>query len=187
MPTVGPSCVRHLLTCLKQSSLDVVPDILSSHIKNTCRRAHMQVEDLLEMIAHLRVFKLPNFEARGELALGFCWHINPHVAYKKLMLQRYFLARDHFYICDKFAHGLREKDEVYLGGYVSRLVYDEMAVMFLETFSPEAGRMLGRTLGFSDPQHLVPACHTPSHHALHVSSACMAYMAIPISTWNQKF
>ena len=30
----------------------------------------MQVEDLLEMIACLRVFKLPNFEARGHL--GIC-------------------------------------------------------------------------------------------------------------------
>ena len=44
------------------------------------------------------------------------------------MLQGYFLARDHFYICDKFAHGLTEKDEVYLRGYVSRLVRDENAL-----------------------------------------------------------
>ena len=89
------------------------------------------------MIAHLRVFKLPNFEARGELALGFWWHINPHVTYKKLMLQGYFLARDHLYICDKFAHGSMEKDEVYLCGYVFRLVSDEMAVTFLETYVPK--------------------------------------------------
>ena len=61
------------------------------------------------MIAHLRVFKLPNFKARGELALGFWWHINTHVTYKKLMLQGYFLARDHFYTCDKFAHGPMER------------------------------------------------------------------------------
>ena len=46
--------------------------------------AHMQVEDHLEMIARLRVFKLPNFEGRGEPALGFWWHINPHVTYKNL-------------------------------------------------------------------------------------------------------
>ena len=118
----------------------------------------MQVEDLLEMIACLRVFKLPNFEARGELALGFWRHINPHVTYKKLMLQSYFLTRDHFYIYDKFVHGPTEKDEVYLCGYVSRLVCDEMAVTFLETCSQEAGQMLGCTLGFSHPQHLVPAC-----------------------------
>ena len=118
------------------------------------------------MIVCLKVFKLPNFEARGELALGFWWHFNPHVTYKKLMLQSYFLARDHFYICDKFAHGPTEKDEVYLCGYVSRLVCDELAVMFLETCAQEAGQMLWHTLGFSHPQHLVPACHTPSHHAL---------------------
>ena len=123
-------------------------------------------EDLLEMITCLRVFKLPNFEARGKLALRFWWYINPHVADKKLMLQSYFLARDHFYICDKFAHGPTQKDEVYLRDYVSRLVRDEMSVMFLETYSPEAGQMLGRTLGFSHPQHLVPTCHSPSHHAL---------------------
>ena len=49
------------------------------------------------------------------------------------MLQGYFLARDHFYICDKSAHGPTEKDEVYLRGYVSRLVRNEMAVTFLET------------------------------------------------------
>ena len=97
----------------------------------------MQVEDLLEMIACLRVFKLPNFEAKGELALGFWWHINPHIAYKKLMLQCYFIARDHFDICDKFAHGPMEKDEVYLCGYVSRLVCEEMAVTFLETCVPK--------------------------------------------------
>ena len=63
--------------------------------------------------------------------------INPHVAYKKLMLQSYFLARDHFYIGDKFAHGPTEKDEVYLCGYVSRLVHDEMAVTFLQTCVPK--------------------------------------------------
>ena len=97
----------------------------------------MQVEDLLEMTACLRAFKLPNFEARGEFALGFWWHISPHVSYKKLMLQSYFLARDHFYIYDKFAHGPTEKDEVYLRGYVSRLVRDEIAVMFLETCVPK--------------------------------------------------
>ena len=32
--------------------------------------------------------------------------------------------------------------------------------------SQEAGWMLGHTLGFYHPQHLVPACHTPSYHAL---------------------
>ena len=41
----------------------------------------------------------------------------------------YFLARDHFYICGKFAHGPMEKDEVYLHGYISRLLYDGMAVL----------------------------------------------------------
>ena len=96
----------------------------------------MQAEDLLEMITCLRGFKLPNFEA-DELAPGFWWHINPHVAYKKLMLQGYFLALDNFYICDKFAHGPMEKDEVYLRYYVSRFVCDEMAVALLETCVPK--------------------------------------------------
>ena len=105
------------------SSLDVVPDILSGSISYTCRCTHMGFENL-EMIAHRRVFKLPNFKGRDELALGFWWHINPHVAYKKLMLQGYFLARDHFYICDKFAHGPMEKDEVYLHGYFPNLWWD---------------------------------------------------------------
>ena len=64
---------------------------------------------------------------RGELASGFWWHINPHVAFKKLMLHGYFLASEHFYICEKFAHGPTEKDEVCLHGYVSQLVHDQMA------------------------------------------------------------
>ena len=112
-PTVGPSCATRLLSCLEQASFDVVPDILSGSIIFTCRCTHMRAEDLLEMIACLRVFKLnPNFKARGELKLVFWWHINPHIAYKKLMLQGYFLARDHFYICAKFAHGPTEKDYI---------------------------------------------------------------------------
>ena len=55
------------------------------------------------------------------------------------MLQGYFLARDHFNICDKFMHGPTDKDEVCLIGYISRLVRDEMAVTFLETCSQGAG------------------------------------------------
>ena len=51
--------------------------------------------------------------------------------------------------------------------------------------SQEAGWMLGHTLGFSHPQHLVLACHTPCHHALPCSSACTADMAIRISTWSE--
>ena len=120
--TVGLSCATHLLSCLEQSSLDVVLDILSGYISYTCRCAYMQVKDLLEIIALLRVLMLPNFEA------WMLVHISPHVAYKKLMLEGYFLARDNFYICDKFVHGPREKDEVYLHGYVAWLVCDEMAV-----------------------------------------------------------
>ena len=53
------------------------------------------------------------------------------------MLQGYFFAKDHFYICDKFAHGPMEKDEVYLHGYISQLVCDEIAAMFLETCVPK--------------------------------------------------
>ena len=58
-------------------------------------------------------------------------------AYKKLILQGYFLARDHFYVCDKFLHGPMENDEVYLHGYVSGLLHDEMAVTFLKTWIPK--------------------------------------------------
>ena len=93
----------------------------------------MQVEDLLEMIACLRVFKLPNFKESGELALEFCWHINLHIQEADLAGQ---LPR---HGCDKFMHGPTEKDEVYLHGYVSRFVRDEMAVTFLEMCSQEAG------------------------------------------------
>ena len=90
--------------------------------------------------------------------------IKPHVTYKKLMLQGYFLARDNFHICDKFAHCSGENDEVYLRDCISRLERDEMAVMFLETCSLEAGQKLGHTLESSHPQHLVQAYHSPSNH-----------------------
>ena len=53
------------------------------------------------------------------------------------MLQGYFLARDHFYISEKFMHGPTEKDEVYLDGCISQLLHDEMAVTFLETCVPK--------------------------------------------------
>ena len=76
--------------------------------------------------------------------LGFWWHINPHTAYKKQMVQGYFLAKDHFYICDsvcmvlwKWMHGPMEKDEVCLHSYLSGLVCDEMDVMFLGTCVPK--------------------------------------------------
>ena len=49
--------------------------------------------------------------------------------------------------------------------------------------------MLGHTLGFYHTQHLVLTCCIPSHHALPyiiISSACMTYMAITISSWDQK-
>ena len=85
----------------------------------------------------MMVFKLPNLKARDELELGFWWHINSHIAYKKLMLQGYFLAMFNFYNGDKFVHGPMEKDEVYLHGYLSRLVYVEMAVSFLGTRVPK--------------------------------------------------
>ena len=42
-----------------------------------------------------------------------------YVAYKKLMLQGYFLTRDHFYICDKFARGPMEKDGLSVFGCAS--------------------------------------------------------------------
>ena len=128
------SCATHLLSCLEQVCLYVISDILSGSINNTCRRTHMQVEDL-EMVARLRVFRLPNFKTWGELAPGFWWHINPHVACKKLML--HFLARDHFHIYDKSAHDSTEMDDVYLHDCVSRLVCDDMAVTFLETCVPK--------------------------------------------------
>ena len=83
----------------------------------------------------------------GELVFGLWWHINPHIAYKKLMLQGYFLTRDHFYICDKLklAQGSTEKDEVYLCGYLSRLVRNEMAVTFLGPRVPKKQVECSRT------------------------------------------
>ena len=47
----GPSFATYL-GCLEQAILDVVPDILSGSISYTCTRTYMQVEDLLEIIAH---------------------------------------------------------------------------------------------------------------------------------------
>ena len=135
------------------------------------------------MIARQRVFKFPNFKVRGELALGFWWHVSPLVAYKKLMLQGYFLARDYFYICDKFVHGPTEKNglSVWLLFPIC-MWWDGCHVSW--NCSQEAGWMLGHTLGFS---HLNiwfwPAVPHPTMH-FPVSSACMAS---PVSTWDQKF
>ena len=117
MPTVGPNCATHLLSCLEQASLDIVPDILSGSISYTCRHTHMQVKDFLEMIVCLRVFKLLNFKRRGELALGFWFHISPHVDYKKLMLQGYLIARDHFYICDKLVVLLKRMKSICVAAF----------------------------------------------------------------------
>ena len=41
-------------------------------------------------------------------------------------------------------HGSMEKDEVYLHGYLSRLVCDEMDVMFLKTCVPKNTRLIAR-------------------------------------------
>ena len=164
MPMMGPSCTTHLLSCLEQASLDVVPHILSGSTSYICTQ--MQVEDLLEMISCLRVFRLPNFKGRGKLVLLFWWHINPYVTYKKLRLQGYFLARYHFYICEKFTHGPTEKDEVYLHCYISRLVRDEMASRFLKRVPKKQVECQGKLWGFLTLNILVLACHTPSHHAL---------------------
>ena len=59
-----------------------------------------------------------------------------------------------------------------------------MAVTFLKTCFQEAGQMLGHTPGFSHPQHLVPACHAPSHHAL-LCFQCL-HSLHGCSTWEQK-
>ena len=95
-----------------------------------------------------------NFKARDEHALEFCWHINPFVAYKKMMLQGYFLVRDQFYTCDKLAHGPTEKNEkngkrkvqgvpqsqtAALPRSLSAWLHlrDEMVVTFLKTCNPK--------------------------------------------------
>ena len=120
------------------SSFDVVPYILSGSIGYTCRRTHMQVENLLEVISTMRIYQLPSFWTVHELALGFRWHIKPHVAYKKLMLQGYFLARDTFHICNKSAHCSAEKDEVYLRGCIPTCMW-----WYGCHVSLEAGQMQG--------------------------------------------
>ena len=50
------------------------------------------------------------------------------------MLQGFFLARDHFYICDKFVHGPIERHEVYLHGYLSRLVMRWLSLFLEQVF-----------------------------------------------------
>ena len=47
---VRPSCATHLLSCLEQSSLDVVLDILSGSISYTCRHAlHLQTWPVISL------------------------------------------------------------------------------------------------------------------------------------------
>ena len=127
-PTVWPSCATHLLSCLEQSSLDVVPDILSGPIRYTCRCAHMLVEDLLEMIACLRVFQIRGVNLRLDFG-----GTSVLMSLQEADVERYFLARDHFYICDKFcawSYGTGWSLSAWL---CSQLARDEMAVTFLET------------------------------------------------------
>ena len=66
---VRPSCAIHLLSCLELASLDVVPDILNGSISYSCRCTDLSVEDLLEMIACLRIVKLPNLRRGMNLRL----------------------------------------------------------------------------------------------------------------------
>ena len=166
-PTVGLSCATHLLNCSEQSRLDV-PDILSGPISYTCRRAHMQVEDLWKS---LLVWGSLSFQTLR-------WWVNLHLDFggtSILMLHiRSWCCRATSSPGITFTSVTSvstEKDEVYLCGHVSQLVRDEMAVTYLETCcSQEAGQMLGHSLGFS--RHLVPACLIWSHHAL----PCIQYL-----------
>ena len=119
-PTIWRSCATQL-SCLEQSSLDVqISTVTASAPPADALTCKLKTWKYLLV----RVFKLPNFKARGEL--GFWWHINPCIPYKKLMLQGYFLARDHF---------LRMKS--ICKATFPRLVCDEMAVIVLVTCVPK--------------------------------------------------
>ena len=131
----------------------------------------------------MRVFKRPNFKARGELVLGFWWHINPHIPYKKLMLQGYFLARDHIYICDKLHMVLWKRMKSICVATFPDLYVMRRLSRFLDQVFPRS-RLNARTYSrVPSPSTSGPACHT--HPTMHfpTSSACTSYMAIPISTW----
>ena len=119
----------------------------------------MQIEDLLEMIACLRVFKLPNlhldFGGTSILMLhtrSRCCRatLSPGITFTSVTSLRMVLQKRMKSICVAMFPSL----------YVMRWLS-----LFLK-WSQEASRMLGQTLGFSHPQHLVPAFHIPSHHAL---------------------
>ena len=81
------------------------------------------------------VFNLPNFSTRGKIALGIWWHINPHGAYRKLMLHGYFLARDHFHIWQVCTWSYRKRWSLSAWLHFPWLVCDTMAVTFLDMFS----------------------------------------------------
>ena len=160
-PTVGPSCAIHLLVLSS-------PVLFSSRYPQWPHQLQvdMQVEDLLEMIARLRVFKLTNFEARGKRA----WILVAHQSLCRRqeadvsgLLPRQESLLHLWQVC-AWSYGIRWSLFAWLcfltctwwdGGHVS-----------WNMCSQEAGQMFWHTLCFSHLPHLVPACHTPSHHAL---------------------
>ena len=104
------------------------------------------------------------------------------------MLQGNFLTRDHLHICDKSAHGLAEKDEIYLRGCVPDLYVVRWLSRFLKRVFPRRrsnaraySRILSPSTSGSGLPYPIPPWHFP------LPSACTAFMAIPISIWHQEF
>ena len=100
------------------------------------------------------------------------------------MLQGFSLSRAHFYISDKFVHGPMEKDEACLLGYLSEtcMWWDGCHVSC--NMFPRSRLNARAYSSVLSPLTSDSTCLTPPHFP--ASSACMAYMAIPISTWDQK-
>ena len=92
----------------------------------------MLFEDFLGASARFGIFKPPHFQTRKYLVFCLWGPCNLHVIYQKLLLQSNLLSWYHLHVCHKLAHSLPEHDVVNLWSCLSRLVRDEVAILFLE-------------------------------------------------------
>ena len=162
------------LRYLEQASLDVVADIFSGSICYTCRHIHMQIEDLLEMIAHLRVFKLPTFKMRGlALRLDFVGMLILMSHTRSWCCRATSLPGITFTSVTSLCMVLQKRiKSICMADFPTCMWWDGCHISW-NMCSQEAGQMLGHTLGSFLPQDLVQVCHIPSHHALPFTQ-CMA-------------
>ena len=148
-PMVGPSCTTHLLSCLEQSSLDVVSatpaDLFTCKLKTSLK--WLLVWGSLSFQTLRRGVKL-RLDFGGTSIWSWCCKAtsSPGITFTSVRSLCIVLRKRMKSICDA--------------------TFPDLCVMrwlscFLKHVFPRSS-LNARAY----PQHLVPACHTPSHHAL---------------------